>query len=165
MAYLDGFVSSLFRHDADGQRVFVLFGRTVYLVSDRDAVRIERRVKAYYAIMLSSVVVVQVHCGWRWNLIAVPVWIAAYYALVALSVRSLPRANGRATDLPRVSPRDLARQRARATGQPTLWMLLIIGLMMTAASIVAAMHRPFLWLGAVFFGLCTLVSIWQLRKL
>jgi len=165
MAYFDAFTSSLFRCDSDGRQVFVPFGKAVYLVSDLEAQRIELWVKIYNGISLTTIIVVQLILGWRWNLAVVPGSLLCYFTLVAWLVRDLQRVSLKASELPRVSRSEVMERQAAATGKVTLWVLLILGTLMTAASVFAAFYNPTLWLGVVFFGVCTCPFVIHLRKL
>ncbi|MDG4562337.1 MAG: hypothetical protein P9E88_13690 [Candidatus Competibacter sp.] len=165
MAYFDAFISSLFRCDSDGRRVFVPFGKVVYLVSDLEAKGIERWVKIYHGVSFATIIAVQILVGWQWNLVVVPISLICYFALLYWLVGNLHVANLKTSELPRISRGEVMKNQAIATGKFTLWALLILGIFMTAVSVLAAFYKPILWFGAVFFGGCTVVFVIQLFKL
>ena len=77
MAYFDAFISSLFRCDSDGRRVFVPFGKVVYLVSDLEA-KGRALGKIYHGVSFATIIAVQILVGWQWNLVVVPISLICY---------------------------------------------------------------------------------------
>jgi hypothetical protein len=168
MGIFDGQTAILFREDASGQRVYAPFGTWggVYQVSNVAAERIRRHVKVFWFAALVIVVGLQITLGWRYNLLALPVVLAAYFGMAGLHVRQLPRLPLSAREFPAISRPELERRYSHAIGSPVLAILTAFSAALTAIGIWMVIKGAGVqaWFVLLFFGACAVSLFRQWRR-
>ena len=168
MSFLSGLTIGLFRETRDGRRVVGFgpagFPKMWYLVDDVAIPVIERRFRQYYAaIYLVFFPALIVFSGPNW-------WVIAAMALLSplamwfWIVRDLPRTAVTSEDLVPVdrTARELAQ--SQAMGEPTLWILMVAGLLMgvLALAVVIADGVWWAWFGVAMFGVMSAMMARQI---
>lgn len=170
MAYWDGYTANLFREDGEGRRVMTPWGNRgpVYIVrTEADAAAITRTFRRMYQLMLFAVLVPLLAFGWHWMVLGAIVWLVAFYAMLFLVSRRLPRHELSADRLPPVS-RAVMRDRASfAIGRRALLAMLLGSLSFVAIGIwlIVARGPSMIAYGSIaLFGLYSALFIYQLRR-
>jgi hypothetical protein len=164
----------IFQRAPDGRVLFRPWGRfgACYLPDEQQQWRRARIQAAFGGLSLTATVVaIQFLSVTQLFGVVLPIELVLQYLLLALFARGLPRTDPPAAPTSRDQRRSLARERfaerARLTGKPRLWAMLVgsllfvlIGVAMaaTGASTMAAIGS------ILFFGACAVLFALQLRS-
>jgi hypothetical protein len=140
----------------------------LYLVADHAASRLQRDVRSYFrwACPVVVLLLIGIQRRWGWPIVTL-LGIAGGVAFRFWLARGLPRITRTESNLLPVDRRQQCAAMARATGAPTLWVMLIVGSFGSLISIVGAWYLPTPegWLVSGLMGLFTVLFGWQLHLL
>ena len=155
MGYFDACANPI-RTDSAGRPVLAplkFFGR-VYLLSDEaEVARVKRGFKWLQIVSFVCCIAFVP----KFFFLAIPPILALQATWVYVLTRGLTRTTLRVSDLPRMPrPEALARTTA-AMGKPTVTVVLILGAILSASQLWAAIHfgGPEFWFGATLFTVLT----------
>jgi hypothetical protein len=169
VGFFDGVTANLIRSGRDGGRYYAPFGRrgAIYRVPDDGAAaRIAREWRTFSTVVFGVVVVAPLTgLGWQLFLLT-PIVVIAVIPFAFYTGRGLPRATLGFDELIPVTQSEALDRYARAVGRGWSGFLLAASVGMTALGIFAAVmsRRAELWLGALFFALCTVSLYVQYRR-
>lgn len=159
MGYFDALTSASFKTGPAGEHIFFpwgSWGRGYVLPSEEAFQRVRGHLRLYYLIMLPAVVAAVIAFDGFKAIIVLPFVMIAYLLWTRMTIRRLPRSRER------MSYRESMTNQAKAYGAGTLWVLLVLGIVMTGSSVAVLFVQPADWLiaalGIALFGASAVVS-------
>ena len=159
MGYFDALTSASFKTGPAGEHIFFpwgTWGRGHVLPSEDAYQRVRGHVRLYYLIMLPAVIAAVIAIGGFKAMIVLPVVTIPYFLWTFMTVRRLPRSSERMTY------RECMANQAQAYGAGTLWLLLVLGVVLTGTSAALLFLQPADWLiaalGLALFGTSAVVT-------
>jgi hypothetical protein len=169
-SFFEGMVAGNFKTAADGQRLFYpwnLWGGKGYVLPDAQTEqRIRKSLKIYHMIWLPLLIVFAGIAGpsFYYSLVFAPVFLLILYSVYGVVVRSLTR--GLPTHSERLRVTESWANSARAYSSALLWSLFTVSALFVISGIGLLLDGEvgIGLLGILFFGACSLVYAYMLRK-
>ena len=166
MGYFDGIAGLYFKKDAGGKTVYYpwrIVGKG-YVMPDEAAEKEARGFIRLFMMVTLPVIVIAVNISWIWAVAAMAGLAMWYY----LKTRALVA--GRALSLEKLTFEESYTNSAKAHNIAVLWLLFIISLLFTAASLWfafgGAVHcdRLMMCVSSFFFAFCSVSLGYMIKK-
>src|SRR5215212_2964270 len=168
-SYFEGLVAGSFKTAADGQRLFYpwgVFDKGYVLPDAQTEQRMRRLLKMYHQVWLPLVIVVSIIASsysFYYALTLIPVFLLIY-GIYGVGVRSLTR--GLPSSSERLRATESWANSAKSYSSVILWFMFIVSALFVISDIwmILLGQVGIGLLGMLFFGFCSLVFGYMLRK-